>query len=99
MLTSLEPFISVQKEVNVHKERKKPTKTGQLLCCIKHAILVISSQTLQNNIFYTSDENLLKKSVSLPEEIHSRHLFLVAKLELFGMLCYQNLIRIILDSH
>lgn len=62
MLTSLEPFISVQEEVNVQKERgkkkKEKRKTGQLLCCIKHAIPIISSQILQKNTFYTSHKNL-----------------------------------------
>lgn len=57
MLTSFEPFISVQEEANVQKERKKK-KTGQLLCCIKHAIPIISSQILQKNTFYTSHKNL-----------------------------------------
>lgn len=59
MLTSLEPFISVQEEANVQKEReKKKRKTQQLLCCIKHAISIISSQILQKNTFYTSHKNL-----------------------------------------
>lgn len=60
MLTSLEPFISAQEEVNVQKgkkKNKKERKTGQLLCCIKHAIPIIISQILQKDTFNISHKN------------------------------------------